>query len=195
VTVQELTPELSRIFMAEGDGGVLVVSVKDQSPGDWAGILSGDVITKFGANDIGNGGDFDTAVTIASPGLSYSVELIRGGQPLTVVVTVSEKYSAFSPESTDIMAAGTDLLDLFVVDMPEDIATEAGITGGVLVLDVSGDVSMIEPGDLILSVNRRPVNDRVSYLAALAGVAQDESALLLIHRHTKTFFVTREIRN
>jgi len=194
VTVQELTPELSRIFQVPGDNGVLVVSVEDQSPGDWAGVLSGDVITKFGRAEITNGGDYDTAVMTSRPGLSYNVELLRGGQPFTVVVTVSEKYGIRAPESTDVMTVGTDLLGLFVVDVPEDVSLEAGISDGVLVLNVTGDVSTINPGDLILSVNRRAVTDRTTYLAALAGAVGNESALLLIYRQPDTFFVTREIR-
>jgi len=195
VTVQEMTPELSRIFQREGDTGVLVVSVEERSPGDLAGILSGDIIVKFGTTDIKNGGDFDTIVMTSSPGSSYNVELIRGGQPMTVVVPISERYGGFSPDTIDVITTGTDLLDLFVVDVPEDISTDTGMTEGVLILNVAGDLSTLKTGDIILSVNRRPVNDRISYLAALAGVAQDESALLLIHRNTETFFVTREIRN
>ena len=194
VTVQELTPELSRIFQIAGDAGVLVVSVEDQGPAAWAGILSGDVIMKFGRTDITNVGDYDTAVLTSRPGFSYNVELIRGGQPLTVVVTVSERYSVLAPESVDVVVAGTDLLGLFVVDVPEDVSTELGITDGVLVLSVAGDVSSISPGDLILSVNRRSVTDRTTYLAALAGAAANESALLLVYRRPNTFFVTREIR-
>ena len=194
VTVQELTPELSRIFQVPGDTGVLVVSVEKQGPGDWAGILSGDVIIKFGRTDITNGGDYDTAVMTARPGMSYNVELLRGGQPLTVVVAVSEKYTMFAPETADVMDAGTDLLGLFVVDVPEDVSTATGISEGVLVFDVTGDVSEINPGDLILSVDRRIVTDRTTYLAALAGAVGNESALLLIYRQPDTFFVTREIR-
>jgi len=194
VTVQELTPELSRIFGITGDNGVLVVFVEDQSPGDWAGILSGDVIMKFGRTDITNRGDYDTAVMTARPGMSYNVELIRGGLSQTFVVAVSERYSVLTPESTDVMVAGTDLLGLFVVDVPEDVSFEVGISEGVLVMNVTGDVSTINPGDLILSVNRRTVTDRTTYLAALAGVAGDESVLLLIYRRPDTFFVTRETR-
>ncbi|MBN1880574.1 MAG: trypsin-like peptidase domain-containing protein [Deltaproteobacteria bacterium] len=194
VTVQALTPELSKIFQIEGDSGVLVVSVEERSPGDWAGILSGDVIMKFGQTDITNGGDYDTAVLTSQPGFSYNVEMIRGGQPLTVVVTVSERYGMRAPESVDVMDAGTDLLGLFVVDVPEDVSLSVGISEGVLVLNVTGDDSMISPGDLILSVNRRAVTDRTTYLAALAGAAANDSALLLVHSRSDTFFVTREIR-
>ena len=194
VTVQELTPELSRIFQVEGDAGVLVVSVEEQSPGNWAGILPGDVITKFGKTGITNGGDYDIAVMTARPGLSYNMEFIRGGQPLTAVVTVSEKYSVPAPDFIDVMDAGTDMLGLFVVDLPEDISSELGMSEGVLVMDVTGDVSTINTGDLILSINRRAVTDRTTYLAALAGAVENESALLLIYRQPDTFFVTREIR-
>lgn len=52
LVVNDLSPEIAKSMGLEGEKGVLVVSVEENSPADRAGIKPGDLITKVGTEDV-----------------------------------------------------------------------------------------------------------------------------------------------
>jgi serine protease Do len=52
LVVNDLNPEIAKSMGLEGEEGVLVVSVEENSPADRAGIKPGDLITKVGTEDV-----------------------------------------------------------------------------------------------------------------------------------------------
>ncbi len=52
LVVNDLSPEIAKTMHLEGEKGVLVISVEENSPADRAGIEPGDLITKVGTEDV-----------------------------------------------------------------------------------------------------------------------------------------------
>jgi len=65
---------------------------------------------------------------------------------------------------------------------------------GVVVVDVApgstAEQAGVMPGDLILQINRRPIENLADYRAVLSDLDEDARILLLINRQGKTFFLS-----
>jgi serine protease Do len=48
----------------------------------------------------------------------------------------------------------------------------------------------VREGDIVLEVNRKPVNSIKSYERAVSGLAKDQSVLLLLKRKGQTIYLT-----
>jgi len=83
-----------------------------------------------------------------------------------------------------------------VEPLTRDHARELGVaaTSGVVVVDVQSNSRAadagIRPGDVIVEVDRKPVNDAGGLSAALKNGSRP--ALLLVHRGAASFFATLE---
>ena len=73
--------------MFGGDGKASVVS---GSPAANEGIQDKDIITKVGGIDVGTRGDVSSLVAEYAPGETIDLTVLRGGQTMTVKVTLSE---------------------------------------------------------------------------------------------------------
>jgi serine protease Do len=194
VEVQDMDAELSRYFSLDTKKGVLVTHVEGESPAAAAGISVGDVIVAFAGEKISDVRSFRNIIIGAESGVSYSVEVIRQGESISLttllgerVVSEGERFPSYEIE--------TDALGLFTVDIPADIKDTLAVENGVLVAEVTGDYDLkILPGDIILSLNLFPIQSRETYLASLAGLSEGERVVLLVQRQNDTFFTTIHLR-
>ena len=85
VTIQEMTPELTRFFGATD--GVLVTRVDAGSPAERAGIRVGDVITLVAGRSINDGGDLSRELRNADGEVGLTV--VRDKRPMTLTATLS----------------------------------------------------------------------------------------------------------
>lgn len=74
-------------YVFGGDGKASVVS---GSPAANAGIQDKDIITKVGGIDVGDRGDVSSLVAEYAPGDTIDLTILRGGQTMTIKVTLSE---------------------------------------------------------------------------------------------------------
>src|SRR4029079_17967237 len=68
---------------AEGNDGLLIDGVRDDSPAEKAGLKAGDRIVKIGTRDIKNVYDYTYALGEMKAGEASVVELLRGGAKLS----------------------------------------------------------------------------------------------------------------
>jgi peptidase M28-like protein/PDZ domain-containing protein len=69
---------------ADSNDGLLLDGVRDDSPAAKAGIKAGDKIVKLGGRDVKNVYDYTYALGEMKAGEEYEVELMRGGQRITL---------------------------------------------------------------------------------------------------------------
>lgn len=89
ITGQTLTPDLAREFGYEGEKGVIITEVEPGSPGDRAGLRSGDLIIEVNRKPVTNVNEFNTAVKETpkdKKGVLLKVK--RGDGSLYVVVPI-----------------------------------------------------------------------------------------------------------
>ena len=90
VTVQKLTPQLHKFFKTDGDNGVLVARVVDDSPAAQAGIKAGDVITSVDDAEIEDPSDLTAVIGNHEPDDHVTVHIVREGKPLKLDATLTE---------------------------------------------------------------------------------------------------------
>ncbi len=178
-----ITPELVKSFGLEKNTGILIAEVLEDTPAEKAGLKSGDIILKMNGKDVEGNVSFRNSVSLIKPGTKIKLTILRGDKEKEITVKIGSK--ADSPLAKGSSEIGQKF-GLQVQDLTKELARRFGYkTGtGVIVTEVvrssSADRAGIEPGMLILSVNRQEVNSVKEFNDALAESAKTKRALLLI---------------
>jgi len=192
VTVQEINQGFADSFNLATPEGALVSNVEKGGPGDKAGLKPGDVIRALNGQKIVSSGDLPAIVSLATPGDKVTMEVWRQGKSVQLGATLgnaNDKIAA-SADGERVGQAGTKLrlgLSLRPLDPAEK--RESGIPNGLLIQDAGGAAANagVQPGDVLLSVNGRPVNsiDQVREVVDKSG----KSVALLIQRGDDKIFI------
>lgn len=90
-----VTPDVAKSYNLSVKKGAYIEGLNGKSavikdgPADKAGIKDGDVITKVGGVEVGSGGGISSLISEYAPGDSIEVTVLRGGQTLTLKVTLA----------------------------------------------------------------------------------------------------------
>ena len=195
VTIQSVTPELAKSFGLKEAKGALVSDVAAGGPAEVAGVKQGDVIVRF------NGKSVDTSIALprmvaeTPVGSTVPLTVVRGGKEITLTVKIAE----LTEEKLAAQAGGTEqALGMKVGELSPRVREMFGIRAksGVVVLNVEqGSVAEeagIEPGDVIVEVNRKRVKGLAEYRQAMAGAKKGAPILFLIDRKGQGLYVTIE---
>ncbi|MFQ5988514.1 MAG: DegQ family serine endoprotease [Candidatus Methylomirabilales bacterium] len=191
VVIQPLTEELAQQFGVEPGAGVLIADVVEGGPADKAGVKTGDVVEGFAGKPVTDVRQLQRLVAGVRPGKNVPIKVKRQKKDLTLTVTVgempTEEVATVTPESLE--RYGFAVQDL-TPELRERFQVEEG---GVLVSSVEpGSPAFrrgLRPGDVILEVNRQPVQNRRDLLEALKGSRPDSDLLLLAQRGKSTRFI------
>jgi serine protease Do len=193
VSIQEVTQALADSFGLKTVQGALVSAVEKDSPADHAGLEPGDVIVKFNGRDINRSSDLPAQVASMAPGTTAKLDVLRKGTPKTLTVTVGEMKGTNLAQRDNSGSQQQGRLGLAVRPLARDEQRQAGVTGGLVVEDVTGPAarSGIQPGDIVLSINGVPVTspEQLKNLVGKAG----KNVALLVKRDTATIFVPIEL--
>ena len=204
VQIQPVTGDVADAIGLEHAEGALVAHVSDGSPAAEAGIRTGDVVTAFGGSAIKTPKDLSRMVADVSPGAKEELSVWRDGKNVTIPVTVGgndtgQKLASAgdSQEKSGESSLRVPAIGLGLGDITPSVRQAMNLQNdehGAVVESVNPDkpaaTSGIQPGDIILSVNQKPVkNARDARLAVTeAGKSGKKSVLLLIERgDTQTF--------
>lgn len=91
-TQQVDIPDAARkALKREQERGLLVLWLEEKGPAEKSGLLVGDIIVAVGGQAVGDPDDLFSALNSDTVGKSIAVEVLRGGKPETVSVTVGER--------------------------------------------------------------------------------------------------------
>jgi Do/DeqQ family serine protease len=190
VTVQPVTSDLAESLGLKEVGGAIVSSVASGSAADHAGIKRGDVIKAFNGQPIRDFNSLRNHVADATPGSNATVVVVRDGSEKTLTVKLDEASPSRDARGRNSDSAPDDkaALGVSVAPLTPEIARRSGLgrdAHGVVVEQVNPDGRAadagIQAGDIILEVNRQPVQS-VDELRAAVRSASDKPTLLLVHR-------------
>jgi Do/DeqQ family serine protease len=203
VGIQNVTSDLAGSFGLKDVRGVIVTSVSPNSPSERAGIKQGDVIVSFNGVNVSDGNDLRNRVAQTAPNSPVTVGIVRDGRTQTVNVTLGE----FQPKADASFGNGGSSnaeplpgkLGLTLEPMTPQMAQRFNLKdalNGLVVTGVQGasaaDEAGIQPGDVILQVNRQDVKT-VDEVSSVTAKAQGKSVLLLINRGGQNLFVTVQV--
>jgi S1-C subfamily serine protease len=85
-------PEAARTALKrEQSHGLLVLWLEEEGPAEKAGLLVGDILVAISGQAVGDADDLFAALNSETVGKSIAVEVLRGGRPETISVTVGER--------------------------------------------------------------------------------------------------------
>jgi serine protease Do/serine protease DegQ len=175
---QDLTPELAKAFGIKQTHGVVIAQVVADSAADKAGLKTGDIITAINGKEIREFAQLRNAVGLLRIGDSVSIDVMREGKPKSVTAKIAAAKETTVTSTDNKLHPG--LAGAVFGEMDSDHPL-SGRVDGVLVKEVAPNSRAAElgllPGDVITSVNRRPVTNLDSF-KALAGV---KSGQILLH--------------
>jgi Do/DeqQ family serine protease len=190
VSFQEITPELAAHFGGNFDGGALVNVVVPGGPAEKAGLLSGDVITAIGDQQIREGHDLLRTVLRQGVGERLNLEVRRGGTTKRIAVVTGERPSEDSARANEQTVEDNGMLGLALEELNPRLRARVGYEGEgrVFVRAVKpgsdADRAGLRPGDIVLQADRQAVITIDEVRAAL----RDGKALLYIERDSQRFF-------
>jgi len=194
VEIQEVTPDLAQSFGLAKPEGALVASVEKDGPAAKAGLERGDVVLKFDGKEVHDEHELPVLVADTPINKSAPIEIVRNGKHMTLNVTVGELKEA-AVQTAKAEEPGTNW-GMQVGDITPDIAREfhLSVDKGVVVRHVTPDSPAsdagVQPGDLILEVDREKVATVNDFLAkAKQDKAAGKSALLLVQRGGTSYYM------
>jgi serine protease Do len=201
VAVQPVTPELAEALDLESQEGALVSQVTAGGPAAAGGLERGDVIVRFGQEDIGEVRQLLRVVAATAPGTQVDVVVLRDGRRETKTVTVAELAEESAGAGTpggEGEDRGSTSFGFDIADVPPDLARQLGLgaSEGALITRVypggPGDGAGLRAGDVILEVDREAVGGGLDAERRLSEA--DDGALLLVRRDEASLFVAIERR-
>jgi serine protease Do len=203
VRLQDVDANLAKSFNLPNQSGALVSDVSTNTPAKKAGIKSGDVIVEFNGKEIADANSLQLMVSECAPGTEATVKLIRDGLARTITVTLGERQAESANnqnESNDSNPDNSkaDALDgVTVTDLDSQTREQMKIPDeikGAFVTDVDPDSNSAEAGlkqgDVIVEINRQPVNN-ASDAVKLCKQAKDDQILLKVWHRSDTLSGTR----
>ena len=189
VSVQDVTPELSRQFGVPVGEGALVGEVVKGSPAEKAGFKQGDVIIEFNGKVVQDSGHLRNLAASTAVGSRIKVEVIRNQKKESLTVTVGELPKEALAGQTEKTATTTALTGVTVQDLTPELIGRLGLepnaTGVIVVMVNPGSVadeSGLQRGDVITEINRKPVRNAKEYNAEVNKLKKGAAVLLLINR-------------
>ncbi|MFZ4394957.1 MAG: DegQ family serine endoprotease [Kiritimatiellia bacterium] len=164
----DVSEEMAKSLGLQSAGGALIADVVEKGPAAEAGIRGGDVIMELEGRKVPDSRFLRNEVARIAPGTKVKVVVAREGGPQTCNVKVAAfpedgKAAEAESASDDHAPALAEKLGLQVQDLTADLAKRFGYEArqGVIVIEVADGSPAaregLQPGNLIISVNRKDV--------------------------------------
>ena len=188
ISINDVTPANAHFFDLHNAAGAIVAQVTPESPASRGGLRTGDVITSINGEQVSSGSDLQVAVSEMMPGTKASLGIIRDGKPASLDVTVGQFHGnneVASNDSGDNAQGGK--LGLAVSNLTPDIRQQNNVPAhvhGVVVQNVRpaspADEAGIQPGDVILELDRKPVQSASQFADEVHQDRNGKDLLLLV---------------
>jgi serine protease Do len=202
VSAQTVTPSLAAGLGLKRTWGVVISDVKPGGPAEAAGLKIGDVILKADERPIDTVPAFTAALYLHPVDQVMKLEVLRDGAQETINVPVLQERNhmdqmldAANPESNLVEALG--ILAIGIDDHIRAALGEMRKPNGVIVLgraaDLLGPDIGLVTGDVIHSINNRPVDTVENLRSAMSQLKSGDSVVLQVERAGKLQFVAFEL--
>jgi serine protease Do len=199
VMIQPVTPEIAESMKISEPRGALVADVSPGGPADKAGIKRGDVIVGLNGQTIDSVSELTNTVGVLQPGTKEKVKVVRDGVEREVNVKIAALPENLAGGEEKSQRASEDKLGLVVQGITPQIANRLNLddNNGVIVTKVSpGSMAQeagFRPGDVIVEINKKPVENMNGYDKAIAKLEKGQSTLFLVKRGANTIFLAMKV--
>jgi serine protease Do len=187
VGIEDVTPENARFFNMKEAKGAIVTQVEPGTPGDRAGLKSGDVVTEVDGKPVNDAGQLQVIVGQMRPDSKIKLTVMRDGKQITVPVTLEEMGSKMASNRSAGAESGKAKWGLGLTDLTPDLRQQLqvpeNVQGAVIARVEPGtpaDDAGLSKGDVIVQVNRQPMQSAADVQKSLSGVADGKEAMVLV---------------
>jgi serine protease Do len=181
---QDLDPRLLEpLGIPEGTRGALVNHVRDGGPAGRAGIVRGDVVTHFDGQAIDSAQTFFERLEVVTDDQELALTLMRDGAARTVKVRAEEVPAHVVAE---VATQLTGLALRPARDMGFEIESVAAGSGAARI--------GLRPGDLLLAINGRALDDADALRRAVLTLRGHASAQIVVARGATRYHVALPLR-
>lgn len=202
VSVQDVNQDLAKQFGLSEAKGALVSEVLPDSPAAAAGVKAGDVITEIDGKTVDSAALLRNAVAQTPIGQTVKLSILRNNNQQSLDVKIAERPKEMAqrepqgPSQQQEPGKPSALSGLAVQDLTPEMVRDLGLapgTRGVVVTDLAPSSAAatagIQPGDIIVEVNRQPVRSVAELKQIASKLKEKDSALLLINRQGGRVFL------
>jgi serine protease Do len=197
-STQDVTPVLGKIFRLPDVKGAIVTDLQTKGSAEKAGLRRGDVVVRFDARDVMDSGHLRNLVAASAIGSRHRLDIVRDGKPMQVELVVQEAPRERAKKSqADSSSASTShpLAGVVFDDVTPPLARQMdlSVNSGVVVTDIEegslAESSGLQPGDVVLEINRQPVKDFGSFQRMADPLKPNDLALLLVLRQGNALYI------
>ena len=206
VQPQAITADMVDNLGLKSTRGALIADVVKDSPAEHGGIKPGDVVVGLNGKPVNDNSQLTRDVGVIPPGNTVKLEVIREGKPRTVEVKLAERpdereQTGHTPNRSSGEKEQGDLLGLSVQELTPQLARRSQLdasTKGAVVVDVAPESPAadagLEPGDVVVEVNRRPVNSAADYRNAVKSVKKGDTTLVRVKHGQATQYIPVRVK-
>ena len=189
VTVQDLNQPLAESFGLKRPDGALVAGIAPNSAAAAAGLKSGDVITEVNGEPVVRSGELSSLIGLAAPGEKVRLRVWRDHAAREIEARLGGSDAKAEQVADAEGNAQPGQLGLGLRPLTRDERRQAKVDQGMVVENVGGPAAKagIEPGDVLLAINGKPVQSIEQVKLVLQG--KPKSVALLVQRDGETIFV------
>ncbi|MCZ6489458.1 MAG: trypsin-like peptidase domain-containing protein [Acidobacteria bacterium] len=202
VATQSVTPTLAAGLGLTQDWGVVVGDVFPGGPAEAAGVEIADLILTLDGKVMENARQFDVNLYQRSIGDAVTLEVLRGSQKLTKIVSLWER--ANDPDLfADLVSRETNLisklgilgaeLDDRITKMLPPLREPSGILVAARAAETPSQGEGFLPGDVIHSINGAPIRDLAGLRATVGSLKVGDPVVIQIERFGQFLFLAFEI--
>jgi serine protease Do len=197
ISMNNVTPENASFFNLPDATGAIVSQVTPESPASRAGLKNGDVLRELNGKKINSSSALQVAVSQIAPGNVIDLGILRDGKPESIKVTVGEfhKENEVADNNGGPGETKRGKLGLAVNNLTPDVRSQLNIptqVNGAAVQSVRpaspADDAGLAPGDVILEVNRHPVENADKFVSEVHSLPAGKDILLLVWSHGGTTY-------
>ncbi|TAK06498.1 MAG: DegQ family serine endoprotease [Candidatus Manganitrophaceae bacterium] len=198
ISIQEVTPQLAKEFGLKETKGALIGDVLPNSPAEKAGFKRGDILLTVDGKAVEGPAQLRKWVA-ASTGKKIKLTVWRDKKEKEIEVSPGEQPQEVAlagkqdgNEASSAAFKGLQVRNLTPA-MEHRYELVKGLQGVVVDQIEEGSAAEeagLQPGDVLLEINRKPVQNISDYERIVSALKKDESALLLVHRRGNTLFLT-----
>jgi len=183
IVPQEITEGIRKQFGLKDLKGAIVSSVEPDSPAAHANLKQYDVIVEVNGQPVENSNDLRFKIADVEPGKTVTLKVIRDGKEIPVTATVEDQEPA--PEKGQAAAPDKNI-GLGYQPLTPGLARRYGLrtTEGLLITEVQplseAARKGLEPGMIIVEVNRIKVTTKRQFEDILKKSGQDDEIILLV---------------
>ena len=203
VTIQNVDEAMAKALDMKERRGALVNSVLEGQPAALAGVKDGDVILSINDTAIEDTEHLLRTVALLKPGAKAELTVWRDGKEQKLTLTVAERdlNQAKARDDGQSGTGGADnLLGLSVRPVTSEDVRRLNLNSnaGLLITGVeNGSLAAqagLQGGDVVLAVNKRPVNAPAELAEGISAAEKQRGAVLLhISRNGQVFFRAIEL--